>query len=140
MCGCGFLFRLFTKTDYEFLQDVSEIQSIEIVILRDVEDVDGTITPIFDLVQTVQDIESFLKDFSDVDCYNRISDPSCADQGTRIIKITYNNGDYEFIGASGQSNYKNGVYTYWGGYHSFDDVCFEELLTKYSGNDPISLE
>lgn len=138
LVGCGFLFVAITKTDFDLLHEATEINSIEIVIIGEVKRIEDTSSdytvayePSFDVICKIQEIEQFIEEFSEVDCFMRISDPSRPLEGDNGIKIVYNNGDYDIICAYGQGEYKNGTYDFERGYHSFDEVEFNTLINKY---------
>ena len=134
LAGCEAL----SRTDFEFLADNSEIELIEIVKIGKLDE--NAPTHEFLVINEIQDAEQFLKDFSDVECYNRFTDPSGPLEGYIGIKITYNNGDYEVICASGQSEYIDGMYSSHEGWHSFEKTQFDELINKYiNGPNDVSI-
>lgn len=141
LVGCTSLFKSLIKTDFEFLYESSEIKTIEIVIIGEVEKIEDTSStpsvivdkPNFDVVCTVQDIEQFMDDLSEVDC-SMASPPRCPNVGDIGIKIIYNNEEYEIICSLGQAEYRDGFYYSDCGRHSFDETQFDELINKYTND------
>lgn len=117
------------KTKYKFIHDVSYISSIEIVKVSEEtsqEVIEQT------TISVVNDIESFIDDFMQINCYSIYSDPSGIENNTVVIKIIYNNDDYELIGVEGQAKYISGKYKNYVGYQYFDENQYETLILKYS--------
>lgn len=117
------------QTKYEFLHDSSEISSIEIVEVGE-KNSQGNIEQ--NTIYIIENIEVFMRDFAKVDCYILYSDPTGIENNTTVIKVIYNNNDYELIGADGQAQYINGKYDNYVGYRYFDRDQYESLLLKYS--------
>ena len=118
------------KAAYKFLQSPTEISVIEIVkVSRD--ESTGEIEQT--TISTIDDIEVFLKDFSQVNCYLIYTDPKGIDDSALVIKIVYQDGEYELIDVRGQTQYtdESGFRNYTG-YRSFDDIEFKNLISKYS--------
>ena len=63
-------------------------------------------------ISTIDDIEVFLKDFSQVNCYLIYTDPKGIDDSALVIKIVYQDGEYELIDVRGQDVYKRQGYWY----------------------------
>ena len=78
------------KAAYKFLQSPTEISVIEIVkVSRD--ESTGEIEQT--TISTIDDIEVFLKDFSQVNCYLIYTDPKGIDDSALVIKIVYQDGE-----------------------------------------------
>ena len=116
---------------YSLLNPGDEIDSISIVTVSFNDD--------SDIVQTqmkkVEDVQVFLNEFSNIDCYTFYGDPrGLTNEGEEdtVIKICYKNGEYEMINWSGQANYtiKRG-FRFYAGYSIFDEDQFELLLSEY---------
>ncbi len=116
---------------YSLLNPGDEIDSISIVTVSFNDD--------SDIVQTemkkVEDVQVFLNEFSNIDCYTFYGDPrGLTNEGEEdtVIKICYKNGEYEMINWSGQANYtiKRG-FRFYAGYSVFNEEQFELLLSKY---------
>ena len=142
LVGCGLLFDSLKKEDFELLHESSKIEAIQIVEVGEVKTIEDTSSnnykvlyePSFDVIAEIEDIEQFMEDFSQVDCFQRLSDPSKPFEGDKGIKIIYNNGDYDVICSNGQAECENGIYNFERGYNSFDDTQFDELINKYTKN------
>ena len=72
------------------------------------------------MISTVQDHSAFLSDFRDVKCNTFFGDPRGVYEGDIVVKITYDNGEYELIRSLGR------------GFYSFDQEQFNDLIEKYS--------
>lgn len=118
------------KSEYKFLQDISAIDSIEIVEIGEFT-VDQEIVPMTTIC-IVDDKESFLKEFLELNCYCNFGDPQGVMEGSSVIKIIYNNGEFELIDIGGQSEYTHERgYRNYVGFRYFDENQFCELLLKY---------
>lgn len=123
------------RETYRLLHNEEEISAISIVrVYLSEED---------DLVQTcrvvIDDVDAFLVDFRNVDCYVWFGDPiglQPAPEGTDVVKIEYRNGDYELIDCNGQTEYteKRGL-VYYAGFSMFDENQFTALIGKYLAAD-----
>ena len=139
LVGCGFIFDAITKTEFNFLYETSEIESIQIVIIGEItqtpdtssENITEVYTPKFDVICNIREIESFIDDFSTIDCH-RSSPPVSPVLGDTGIKIIYKNGDYEIICCKGQGEYRDGVYYADSGTVNFDETQFNELINNYT--------
>ena len=116
---------------YSLLNPGDEIDSISIVTVSFNDD--------SDIVQTemkkVEDVQVFLNEFSNIDCYTFYGDPrGLTNEGEEdtVIKICYKNGEYEMINWSGQANYtiKRG-FRFYAGYSVFNEEQCELLLSEY---------
>ena len=126
LAGCSY------RDSYKLLHHADEIASVEIVtVLLDEEE---------NIVQQkkaqVDDVEAFMKDFRLVVCRCHFGGPTGVEKslsGNDVIKITYQNGEYELIDWKGQSEYTpERGFKYYGGVNVFDEEQFEELIEKYS--------
>lgn len=129
LVGCGFVFDAITKTEFNFLHETSEIESIQIVIIGEITQTTDTSDVIFNIRET----ESFLDDFSKIDC-RRSSPPDSPVLGDTGIKIIYKNGDYDIICCNGQSEYRDGFYYADSGTVDFDETQFNELINNYTND------
>ena len=116
---------------YSFLNSTDEIKKITIVQLS--FDNEGSL--IETEIQKIEDINTFLEDFKKISCYKYFGDPTSATpEGVEdtVIKILYENDDYELINWNGQSKYssENG-FNYYAGYIVFDEQQFESLIGKF---------
>ena len=129
LVGCGFVFDAITKTEFNFLHETSEIESIQIVIIGEITQTTDT----SDVIFNIREIESFIDDFSKIDC-RRSSPPDSPVLGDTGIKIIYKNGDYDIICCNGQSEYRDGFYYADSGTVYFDETQFNELINSYTNN------
>lgn len=117
---------------YEFLKTTEKIASISIVEISFNENCELEQTEI----KKINDINAFLDDFNQVSCYVYYGDPlGVTPEGVSdtVVKITYENDDYELINWSGQSEYTDDKkFQYYAGFSVFDEKQFETLIEKYS--------
>ena len=104
------------------------IMNIEIVeVEENTPDITQTV------VSNIEDIDGFIQDFLNVDCFLIATDPRGISKNCVAIKIIYSNGDYELIHASGQAEYTNETgFKNYVGYRYFDEAQFEQLISNYS--------
>ena len=141
LVGCGFVFDAITKTEFNFLHETSEIESIQIVIIGEITQTTDTssenptevYTPKFDVIFNVREIESFIDDFSKIDC-RRSFPPDSPVLGDTGIKIIYENGDYDIICCNAQGEYRDGFYYADSGTVYFDETQFNELINSYTND------
>jgi len=123
-----------SRETYNFLHPVNEIYSVSIVDLSFDENEQLIQTE----VHRINDIVSFLKDFRALDCYTYFGDPTGVTlEGVEdtVIKISYNNGEYELINWRGQAEYTiSRGFDYYSGFSIFDETRFHELLSNYLPN------
>lgn len=122
------------KTDYQFLNSESNIVSIEIGYVEEIN-TENVITQDFITINTLTNDQFtiILEELRKIECFMYFTDPKTLKNGSNGIKITYNNGDFEIIGADGQAKYKDGYYR-TDGYYYFDDDMFQELIDNWSNN------
>lgn len=119
---------------YDFMNSTDSIERISIVELT--INMDGGLTETE--LQAIVDINAFLEDFGSVNCYTYFGDPvgiTPGEKGVSVIKITYDNGEYELIDWKGQAEFnpEKGFKNYVG-FCVFDEEQFEALITKYSAD------
>ena len=122
--------------EYDYYLRKAEINAIEIVELGEL---DQKRTPeLKRVICEIKDLEAFLNDFENVNCYLNENFPAIACGNEKAIRITYNNGCYELIGVSGQSKSKIDDYYYPdgrypdGGTRYFDNEQFLNLIESYA--------
>lgn len=124
---------------FPFQQDESEIASIEIVSIKHSE----TETPNEVIIVNIKDIEGIMKDFSQIEV-DSIAPPYRYSQVFRTptaIKITYNDGDREWISPNGTVVYRHQEgYSLFYGANTLNDDQFAALIEKYVGDSPVELE
>ncbi|MBR2341814.1 MAG: hypothetical protein IKA72_05350 [Clostridia bacterium] len=131
------------ETSYEFLKDISEIQTIEIVLIKDFDEDNEEsykVGPALDIILQIKEKENFLNEFNLLKSYLHWY-PHTAEgisTGEKAIKILYKSGEYEIIGANGEGYYTYGGNNVGGGwaYHNFGFYYFEEqefysFINKY---------
>ena len=120
------------REKYKLLHQEDEVSSVEIVtVLFDEEGIAD-----LQVKACISDVKVFMKDFRSVPCYVYFGDPIGLKKnpsGIDVIRITYQNGDYELIDYNGQSEYtQERGFDYYAGFNVFDEEQFEELIEKYS--------
>ena len=131
------------ETSYEFLNDISKIDTIEIIKVVEFDELyeDGyEVAPNTEIVLEITDKIGFLEGFNSVQCY-MLGYPHAAEGvsvGERAIKIIYNNDEYEIIGVDGQGHYTHreenvgGEWCYHNfGFYYFNEQEFNALIDKY---------
>lgn len=95
-----------------------------------------------DIIQTeikqINDINGFMDDFEEVPCYIYFGDPTGVTEWGKeadVIKIAYDNGEYELINHNGQARYtlENG-FSFYAGFSVFDKSSFNALIEKCCDN------
>lgn len=124
-----FLVSCETEARYKLIHDPSDICAIEIIEVGE-ENAQGPIQQT--TVCVINDITAFMNDFTQLTCYYLYTDPVGIENNSTVIKIIYNNNDYELISASGQARCINGQYNNYVGYRYFDKEQYEALISKYS--------
>lgn len=118
------------KTEYDFLQNKSEIKSIEIVEMGKFEE--NVEVDSMTVICVIEEIENFLTDFLEMNCYCNFGDPQGVMEYSKVIKITYNNDEFELIDVGGQARYTHErQYRNYTGFRYFDKEQFEKLISKY---------
>ena len=126
--GCG---ECLCRTRYEYLHTTDEIETIEIVVVTFGDDS----PPYYDVLYTVEDIDGFIEDFGEIKCYEQVTHPLGIDDGDTVIKITYENGDYELVTWDGRATFVKGIFYGYKGWQYFDEGQFQSLLDKYLPNE-----
>ena len=117
------------EVSYNFIQDQSEIDTIEIIEVGE-PDLQGVNEQIS--ICTIEDTTSFMGKFNQMKCYDHYGDPIGVLPDTIAIKILYSNGEYELITPIGQARYtKKRQYKNYVGYRSFDNEEFNGLVSQY---------
>lgn len=117
---------------YSFLNSPDKISGVSIVTISFNEN-GGVIQT---EVQKIDDINVFLDDFRNITCYTYYGDPTGVTvEGVEdtVIKVSYQNDEYELINWMGQAEYTQARgFSYYAGFSVFDEDQFELLITKYS--------
>ena len=130
--GCG-------SEDFHFLQDQSQISSIEIVSIKYAYDANTDGEEI--LVCKIENVSEFLEDFCQIE-HDYVHPPNRNSylQRQTVVKITYNNAEYEWISPVGNTCFRLDGSDIFYGSGVLDDKQFAELITKYVAEDNIKLE
>lgn len=124
------------RETYKFLYGQDTISSISIVNISFPEGWKKTKEIIHTEISTIDNFPLFLKDFHNVDCYTYFGDPTgVTEEGISaiVIRIIYNNGDYELINYCGQAEYTNtNGLNFYAGFSVFDKDQFDQLIDKYT--------
>ena len=124
-CSCR------VKAEYKFHQDKEDIEGIYIVSLHFDTD---TMEIYTNDIKRIENIDLFLQDFNDLDCYIWWGDPltlKAEPDGRSIIKIVYSNGNYELIDWDGQAAFVFDNSNKHTGIRIFDEKQFNNLIEKY---------
>ena len=120
----------FTEIEYIFLEDIKTIEKIELIKVteRITDDESGELKDYkIENLATVNDIDSFMEEFSYLYCYTFKLLPTIElFEDELAVKITYASGSVEMIGAYGQVYCIDGVYSITETRQYFDE---EELYT-----------
>ena len=119
------------KEKYRLLHQEDEITCVSIVTLT----LDEVGNHIYEEKIKIDDIDTFISDFRKVECYKYFGDPigiDKYDEGSDILKIEYENGDYELINYNGQSEYtQERGFEMYAGFNVFEIDQFKGLIEKY---------
>ena len=116
------------RIDYDFLNDTSEILTIEIVVINEFV---AYSEPLYETICLIEDEQEFLNDFSKIECNKRFSDPKEIYKNVPVIRIAYKNNEYEFINYIGQETSRNA----YGNNVSLNEEQFISFIEKYVGMD-----
>ena len=126
LSSCGFYSLIDTR---KYTCDVSEVQSVQIVRLEDIE-------PYYQFDYTVlfeiTDYITFVDQLNNIETYVKWGTPHVMNVEDIIIRIEYQNGDYELISRGVQCFCRSGTFT--DGHFVFDESEFEALIEKYLNN------
>ena len=123
-CGCGPIIK--TETEFEFLNDISEISTIQIVVIKEFVPYSE---PLYETICDIENKEEFLNEFLKIECHKRFSDPKETPKNKPLIRIMYNSDEYEFINYYGQCT----SYSAYGNNLSLNKDQFISLVEKYVG-------
>ena len=120
----------YLDVEYEFFHDTSEIDSIEIVKISETDS--EKLHYEEKVLATVENIDMFLQEFSEIHCREIFNDPCTIEPNITVLKVTYLNGDYEYIDYIAQRKcYKDSLRSH-NGYFILDKEPFEALIKKYT--------
>ncbi len=119
------------QTDYPLLHHASAIVSAEIALLTDDESTPHE--PPMKTLSGINDVSRFLTRFQQVPCYLTASADYGVIKDEPLLKLTYENGDYELIASFGQAWLTSAEgFINDKGSHCFDPVAFHQLITQYN--------
>lgn len=131
-----------SKEPYKFLNDTAQISTIEIGYFY-IEPYSSVRAPSFESLTVIENHEEFLTDFRAVTSYKEDFMQDGLNEKQLVIKILYQNNEYEMIGEKGQlyhtidRRYHNledkdlGYHYENSGYFYFEEDEFNALLNKY---------
>jgi hypothetical protein len=120
LSGCRAKYKLDQTTDNIEKIEIIEVSDEKTFVLQEVDD--------YVVLKEIDDIQAFIDDFKNVDCFIHFTDPVQIIAGI-AIKIYYSNGDNEIITSSAQQRYVKGKYD--NGYRYFDTDGFNNFINKY---------
>lgn len=121
-CSCGLVKEANTYTDR-----LDEIQKITIVELLEYDS--DTYTYSEKQLREVLDVNVFMDEMLALKCDSNWGDPQQLQIGDVVIKLVYDNGDFDLINWRAQIKRRSGTNRY--GYMIFDEKEFDLLLSKY---------
>lgn len=131
---CFFFASCRHQETYSFLNSTDEISGVSLVTISFDENGEVIQTE----VRKINDIIAFLDDFKKINCYTYYGDPAgITEEGVEdiVIKVSYENDEYELINWIGQAKYtQERGFSYYAGFSVFDEEQFELLITKYLSN------
>ena len=123
------LFCVGCSHDYTLMHEQSEISSIEIVSLPDGLHYKEDLKAEAGLCK-IENISAFLTELSEIK-FESIHPPYDSSIATTAIKITYQNGDCEWISPHGRTTFKNGSLNFTGSI-SCDETNFFAWIDGYT--------
>lgn len=120
---------------YEFLNGHAQISSIEIVKLGTYDAEKDAFNET--VIVTIEDQDCFLAEFNKISFSSLWASPQGVFEDETVIKITYQNGEYELIDHDGQGNYQHfdgfpSNFDAYSGYTIFDQEQFQALIETYT--------
>ncbi len=121
-----------TKSTYKFIKEKESIIGIHISTIHFDNE---SMTFYTNDVKKVGDVDTFLQEFSEIDCYVWWGDPVGLYpelEGEYVIKVLYSDDEYELIHWNGQAKHipNEGNKNYIGN-RVFDEKQFDEFIEKY---------
>lgn len=114
------------KVEYKFMYDQSEINTIEIIRVGEADE-SGVNEQ--EVLTSIDDINSFVDEFTQLTCYDHVGDPTGVYPDQIAIKVTYKNSEYELIAAGGQAHYTmKRQYVNYDGFYYFNKEEFNNFL------------
>lgn len=122
MVSCSF------SHNYTYLHSEEMIVGIELVQFE----IDNSDYTTFPSQKNIEDVDGFLSDFNRLDFYKSSLGPVGIVENSLVIKIVYENGDFELVHYNGQAKYtcELGSSNYCGR-GTFEKEQFNALIEKY---------
>ncbi len=120
-CSCG----LFSPQRY--VCDVENVASIQIVRIDNIEKGQNGFE--YTVLSQIPDCETFVRNLNEVKHSVNWGDPYPMEVYNVVVKIEYNNGDFDLIHPDSQYFSKAGNIST--GYFFFDDEQFNDLISSY---------
>lgn len=115
----------------EYVCELENVKSVQIVSL------DGVVKDEYRFEESIlceiEDISVFIERLNALEHSVNWGEPSVLEIGFVVIKINYNNGDFDLIHYSAQSFYRSGKKIT--GYFFFEEDQFDDLIADYCPND-----
>ena len=126
----------YLNVKYIFMNDTSEITSIEIVMLYEPEVKDTGFRE--EVIAVVENTDDFIQTFSKIHCERIIGQPVSMFPDTVVVRITYANGDYELINYDAQLHCYSDRNSWQHGFYELDKQEFKELIKQYYPPEELS--
>lgn len=120
-CSCG----LFGRQKY--VCEIERVDSVQIVRLD--KYVEGEYRYDYTVLLEISDCATFVSRLNELDHSVNWGEPQQMDIGYIVIRVNYNNGDFDLIHPDAQWFNSSGTNQY--GYFFFDDEQFNSLISDY---------
>ena len=110
--------------------DAVEVESIFIVELGEI--VEGEYQTDDTVISEITDISGFVSRLNSLNYSINSGEPTVLNTGDVLIKINYQNGDFDLVNHYAQSFYRSGKWRT--GFFFFDKVQFDSLIGDYTTN------
>ena len=119
--GCGLF------GDQEYTCDVDNVVSVQIVHLGEI--VEGEYRFAYTVLCEIEDIPAFVEQLESVEHSVNWGDPRPLGTDCIVIRIEYQNGDYDLLHEDAQTFHRSGQNNH--GFFFFDDDQFQDLISEY---------
>ena len=120
-CSCGFF------GEQEYYCDIDKVRAVQIVCLNTY--IEGEYRFEYIILCEISDIAIFIDRLNNLKHSVNWGDPGWLNQGDVVIRIDYQNGDYDLIHPNVQKLNRSGVNH--NGYFFFDKNEFDSLISDY---------
>lgn len=125
LCSCGFIPQM------QYHCEIENVESIQIVRLGDYVQAEYRFD--YTVLSSIDDCSTFVNKLNSVKCSENWGSPLLMPENGVVIRIAYQNGDYDLLHPDAQHFYKNGVSNY--GYFFFNTEQFNALIAEYWTDD-----